>query len=208
MKQSSFLNQVYIALTNALNTPSILALLEVYGYNAKKIREGLKQYEKIEQLKQQQEDATLEARMASQTLQSARQQLITLFQMHLETARMAYKREADYTDTLLLVQPRSKTTPELLAQTKRFYNNIPIALMEKYHAPQKELNEAAKLVAQVKELVALQRKTQAQVQTLTQIRKAALADLKDWMRTFYTIAKLALREHPQQLEALDIVVPS
>ncbi|MGD1891081.1 MAG: hypothetical protein ACFB15_10870 [Cyclobacteriaceae bacterium] len=208
MKQNSFIKQVYVALTNALNSPEILALLQAFGYDEKKLQAGLKQYDNLEQLKQQQYLADLEAKTASQTLQTARQQLITVFQMHLDTARLAYKREADYTDTLSLVQSRSKTVPDLLAQVKKFYANIPVALMEKYHVPQKELNETNKLIQQVMELEALQRRTQAQVQDLTQMRKAAMAELKDWMKTFYTVAKLALREHPQQLEALDIIVPS
>jgi hypothetical protein len=208
MKQNNFLKQVYVALTNALNSPEILALLQAFGYDDKKIRSGLKQYDDLEQLKQQQYLAELEAKTASQTLQSARQQLITVFQTHLDTARLAYKREEGYTDTLSLVQSRSKTVPDLLAQVKKFYANIPVALMEKYHVPQKELNETNKLIQQVMELEALQRRTQAQVQDLTQMRKAAMAELKDWMKTFYTVAKLALREHPQQLEALDVVVPS
>lgn len=208
MKQNNFLQQVYIALTNALNSPEILALLQEFGYDDKKVRDGLKRYDKVVQLNQQQQLVTLEARTASRALQESRQQLTTIFQSHLDIARLAYKREAGYTDTLSLTQARGKTTPDLLAQTKRFYANIPVALMEKYHVPQKELTEANKLSQQVMDLVALQRRTQGQMQEFTQVRKAAVAELKDWMNTFFTIAKIALREHPQQLEALDIVVPS
>ncbi|MEM6845532.1 MAG: hypothetical protein AAF632_25180 [Bacteroidota bacterium] len=208
MKQNNFLNQVYVALTNALNSSELLALLQQYGYNDKKLRDGLKLYERVEQLNQQQQLTTHAAKTASQTLQDTRQRLIEIFQIHLETARLAYKREAGYEDVLSLTQARSKTTPDLLAQAKRFYANIPVALMEKYHVPQKELNEVAKLVEQVKELVALQRKTQAGMQSLTQTRQTAMFELKDWMKTFFTIAKIALRDHPQQLEALDIVVSS
>ncbi|WKN43911.1 hypothetical protein [Tunicatimonas pelagia] len=208
MKQNDFLKQVYVALTNAASSPELLSLLKEYGYNDKKLREGLKLYNDVEQLNQQQQLANQEAKTTVQSLQATRQQLIDTFQTHLDTARLAYKREADYTDTLSLTQARQKTVPDLLAQTQQFYANIPVALMEKYHVSQQELTDSASLVQQVKDLVALQRKAQAQVQTLTQTRQAAMAELKDWMKIFFTIAKVALREHPQQLEALDIVVPS
>ena len=208
MKQSKFLQQVYVSLTNSLNSPELLILLQEYGYDEKKLRDGLKRYEEMEQLNRQQQLALHAAKSASQALQEARKQFISLFQVHLETARLAYKREAGYTDTLSLTQGRSKAIADLLAQARTFYAHIPVALMARYHVPQKELTEAGRLATRVMELLALQRKTQAQVQTLTQTRKAAMAELKTWMRTFLTIAKLALREHPQQLEALDIVVAS
>ena len=208
MKQNNFLKQVYIALTNTLNSPELLVAFQEFGYNEKKLRDGLKRHTHIGQLIQQQQLAQHELKTATRALQEARQKLISLFQIHLDTARLAYKREAGYTDTLSLTRRRSRATADLCTQAKTFYANIPVELMEKYHVPQKELNDASKLATQVMELVALQRKAQAHVQDLTQTRKAALADLKTWMQTFLTIAKLALREQPQQLEALDIVVTS
>ncbi|MEQ9441213.1 MAG: hypothetical protein RIG62_19375 [Cyclobacteriaceae bacterium] len=208
MKQNKFLKQVYVALNNALNNPELQTILQEYGYNEKKLRDGLKRYEGIEQLTQQQQMAWYQAKSTSQILKDTRQQLTVLFQMHLDTARLAYKREAAYTDTLGLTRARNKATLDLLDQARMFYTHIPVAMMEKYHAPQKELNEAGKLVNRVFELVALQRQAQAQVQTLTQTRNAAIHDLKIWMRSFLTIAKIACHEHPQQLEALDVVVTS
>ena len=95
---------------------------------------------------------------------------------------------------------------DILAQAETFYTQIPVPMMEKYHVPRKELNEATKMVTKVRELQALQRHTQAQVQSLTQQRLQAIESLQTWMRRFMTVAKVALEEQPQQLEALNQTV--
>ena len=81
-------------------------------------------------------------------------------------------------------------------------------MMEKYGVPRKELNEVAKLATKVLNLQAMQRDTQSQVQTLTQLRQQALKNLQTWMRRFLTVAKVALEEQPQQMEALGKTVAS
>lgn len=202
IKQNLFLEQTYGAITNALNDPSLLAALVVYGYHEARLQEGLNLYTHVKQLTQQREQATQAAGEASAMFQSARDRLMTLLQAHRDTARLAYKREAAYTDHLKLTQRLKGATADRLAQAETFYANVPRAMMEKYQVPRKELNEAAKLVAQVRDLHAVQRKAQGQVQTLTQARLQALKELEVWMRRFMKVAKVALEEQPQQLEAL------
>ncbi len=206
MKQNLFLQQTYVAIANTLSSPELLTVLQTYSYDEKKMREGLKRYERVKQLTQQRKQAIQVSKSVSETLQEAKERLIVLFQLHLETARLAYKRETSHTDHLDLTRARQRATLELLAQAEEFYANIPAEMMEKYHAPKKELAEAAKLIHRVMELVAMQRQTQGQVQTLTKVRTEALEDLQIWMRKFMTIAEAALDDNPQQMEALNKTV--
>lgn len=208
MKQNLLLKQAYIAIINTLSAPALLAILSQYSYDEKKMRDGLKRYENIKQLTQQRKQATQIARSVSRTLQEAKDRLNGLFQLHLDTARLAYKREAAYIDDLKLTRGRKNAILDLLTHAEEFYANIPTEMMEKYHAPKKELTEAARLVDKVMELAAMQRQAQGQVQALTKARTAALEDLQVWLRKFMTIAEAALDENPQQLEAFNKVVPS
>ncbi len=135
--------------------------------------------------------------LALSPYQSSREQLVALFQMHREVARVAYKREAAYTDHLKLTGARETTIVDLIVQAETFYANVPVPMMEKYHVPRKELNEVVKLITKVQELQAMQRDTQSQVQSLTQLRLRAINALQTWMRRFMTVAKVALEEQPQ-----------
>ena len=204
--QNALLGEAYVAIRNAMNNPKLQEALGRYGYDAARLQEGLTQHATVKQLTQQREQATQTARETAALYQSSKEQLVGLFQMHREIARIAYKREAAYTDHLKLTGARQTVIVDLLAQAETFYANVPVPMMEKYGVPRKELNEVARLVTKVQELQALQRDTQSQVQSLTQTRLQALETLQTWMRRFMTVAKVALEEQPQQLEALNRTV--
>ena len=207
-KQNALLTKAYVAISNATHDPLLQAALARYGYDATRLREGSAHHATVNRLTQQRERATQTARETALLYQQSKEQLIELFQTHRELARLAYRREAQYTDHLRLTGPREKGLSDMLAQAETFYTHVPVPLMEKYHVPHKELKEAAKLVTKVRELQAMQRHTQSQVQSLTRSRRQALKQLQTWMRRFMTVARVALEEQPQQLEALSQTVPS
>ena len=206
--QNVVLDEAYLAITNALNIPELRGPLSRYGYDEARLRDGLTYHTTVKQLTQQREQATRTARETVALYQESKDRLLDLFQTHRDTARLAFKREPAYTDYLKLTQRRKRATTDMLAQAETFYLNVPVAMMEKYRVPRKELNEAAKLVTQVRDLRALRNHTQGQVQSLTQSRLRALEALQTWMRRFLTVAKVALEENPQYLEALNQTVAS
>lgn len=204
--QDKFLQRTLIALTNALNTPELLAALERFTYDAAAIQEALAIYERIEDLTQQRERALEAQYQTTQLLNQAKEELLYLFKVHTDTARLAYRREAQYQDTLNLSAAAPRETAACLRHIKRFYAHVPAAMMAKYHVPQKELAQSAKLRQRVQEVLALQKKTMSQPQQLTQARQQALTELQTWMRRFDKTAQLAFDDQPQQLEALGKVV--
>ena len=206
--QNTLLNEAFITISNALNNPQLQEALSHYGYTAPRLRTGLEHHAAAKQLTQQRQRAIQTAKETAELYQRSREQLVDLFQTHREVARVAYKREAAYTDHLKLTGARETALVDLLVQAENFYANVPVPMMEKYHVPRKELNEVAKLVTKVQELQAMQRDTQSQVQSLTQLRLRAIKALRTWMRRFMTVAKVALEEQPQQLEALGQTVAS
>ncbi len=205
-KQNVLLDKAFVAISNAIHDSQLQAALADYGYDAARLQGGLTRHTTVQQLTRQRGQATQTARETAALYQQAKEQLTELFQMHRELARIAYRREAQYTDHLKLTGPRQTNLPDLLAQAETFYAQVPVALMERYRVPRKELNEVAKLVTKVRELQAMQRRTQGQVQSLTQTRLRALKDLQTWIRRFMTVARVALEEQPQQLEALSQTV--
>ena len=60
----------------------------------------------------------------------------------------------------------------------------------------------------VMQLLAAQALAKARAQDLTQQKQQQMEKMELWMRQFYKVAKVALSDAPQQMEALGIVVPS
>ncbi|MEM9672063.1 MAG: hypothetical protein AAF992_05680 [Bacteroidota bacterium] len=207
VKEAYFLNQVDVAVDNALSTPEILSQLEVYGYDAKKIKQGQAMRRALDELMMQQEDAHLAAKDATRVLNEVRQQAETMFGTHLSIARIAFRDDTTFWNALKLGQARERNLPDWLVQVQRFYTRIVVVAkeMEKYNVPQKELIETRKLIAQIGNLQRLQKKAKGQAQMATQAKNMAINDLEIWMRRFIRIARVALEENPQQLEMLGFV---
>ena len=105
-RQDVFLQRTYIALTNLINSPELLAVVAEYSYTEKKIREALKLHSTVEQLTVERERAQETQYQATQRLTEAKEKLMSTFRMHQETARLAYQRDAkQYQDTLLALSP-------------------------------------------------------------------------------------------------------
>ncbi|WKN31787.1 hypothetical protein PZB74_00245 [Porifericola rhodea] len=205
-KISLFMKDTYIALQNALYTPEILNALSRYGYSEKKIKGAMERLQHVKQVGIARDEASRYARAATRNLQLAKASLKELFQIHIETARLAFKREADYSDDLHICVRIKGGTMEWLAQVERFYANVPIEMMEKYHVPKEELEQVAVMQSRVMELMASQSANKSKEQELTQQRNAEIKALELWMRHFMKIAEVALNDSPQQLEALNKVV--
>lgn len=208
VKETHFLNQVDIAIDNALSIPEIIEKLSDYGYDARKLRKGQEMRRAIDGLRMQQEDAQIAAKDATRTLNEVRQQVDTMFVSHLAIARIAFKDDRTFWNALKLGQARERNLPDWLTQVQRFYNRIVVVanVIERYNIPKKELIETRKMIAQIGNLQRLQKKAKGQAQIATQNKNDALNELELWMRRFLRIARVALDDNPQQLEMLGVVV--
>lgn len=205
-KQNQFLQRTYVALTNALNTPELLSKLSQYSYDAQKISEGLSLYDRIKNLTRQREQAKEAQYQATQLLNATKDELLYIFKVHTDTARLAYQREPQYQDTLEIARAAPRDTAACLQHIQCFYAHVPAPMMAKYHVPPKELTQATQLVARVQELLALQKKSMSQPQQLSEARTHLLDELQTWMRRFEKISQVAFDDQPQQREALGQVV--
>jgi len=202
-RQDVFLQRTFIAITNVLNSPELLSVTTKYSYTEKVLRDALKLHSSVERLTVERERAQEAQYQATQQLNQAKEELLTTFRIHLQTARLAYQRDADqYQDTLRLTGPIPRNTTDCLRHIKRFYTHIPVAMMEKYATVSKELTDASRLVDQVLQLLALQTSAKSVPQQLSDTRQQTLHQLQVWMYRFEKIAQVAFADQPQQLEAL------
>ncbi|MEQ9437951.1 MAG: hypothetical protein RIG62_02845 [Cyclobacteriaceae bacterium] len=206
--EATLIRQFKIATHNALAFPEILQQLEQHTLNEAKVKEGKKIGQRAIQLRQQHQQLKADSKEATRLFQEAFAKADFLYGEHRTLAQVAFKDQATAWDKLNLNGSRKLPLIHWLEQAQQFYSNaLPYTdTLAKYNMPQATLNEARKLVDHIETLDILRQQTKSQLQVLTQQKQEAMTELEQWMRRFYRIARVALEEQPQHLEALGLVV--
>lgn len=207
-KQSTFLHQSTIALTNAQRSADILQALVKHGASEYTIKQLEEQLAVVQDLDNQYDDTTAEAKGATKTLHAVREEGSKLYGQHVLVARVAFRNEPVWLEKMELIGPRQKSLPAWIRQASSFYRHAP-AVKNKltlFQIPAKEITEMNKLLARMVELRILQVDLKGRAQVISQQKKRAQATLRQSMARFYRIARIALDEEPQYLEVLGLSV--
>ncbi|PWJ40046.1 hypothetical protein [Sediminitomix flava] len=98
-----------------------------------------------------------------------------------------------------------------LDYTENFYTtaledaNI-LARLARLKITTEELQETQAMIAAVRNSKLVHRNEIAESQEATRAKDKALAELDEWMRDFYDMAKIALEDSPQMMESLGVFV--
>lgn len=208
MNQLKLLQDVALVITNVKEDKDILRQLSKLSYDLKSIESAEKLYHQFRELIMQQEDAHLAAKEMTRTLQDTRQLIQQKYQKHLSLTRLIFAEDKKAFEELGLKGKRMQRMDKWLKQCQRFYYHAGayVALFEKYNIPSSEIEEMQTLLEQVHQIYAKQKAAQSQAQVLTQKKMEVGAALEKWYRKFIKVARIALEEQPQQLEALGVVV--
>ena len=203
-----FVSRLATALANALRSPKILEALAQHGIDELQIKRMQTQVGDIKHLDHQYHDATAEGKVATQALHAVREQAQQLYSRHVLLSRVALEDQPGLQEKMQLNGPRKKRWGEWMSQASNFYRHA-VSVKEtlaSFNIPTKELSEMQKLLDRITELQDLQIQLKGHVQVVSEQRKVAYATLKKSISRFFQIAKIALDEEPQQLEALGLVV--
>ena len=208
LKQSTFLHQTSIALTNAQRSAEILQALTKHGADEWLIKQLEKQLRNVEKLENQHNDTVAEAKGTTQSLYAVREQGNKLYAQHVLLARVAFKDQPIWLEKMELVGPREKSLPAWIRQASNFYRHAPTVkdTLVAFQVPTKEIAEMQKLLTQMMELRSLQVDLKGRAQVLSGEKKRAYATLQQDMDRFFRIAKIALDVDPQHLEMLGLPV--
>lgn len=204
------MERVRIAIQGALNSPSILKQLALYGYDRKKVLEGKALYEKMKLLEntmKQEKGAQLKT---TDELHAAFDQAYRQYIKHVKIARMAIPHNRELWRILDLSGERKRTISGWLYQAETFYMNLYHieSAMANFGVTSEELSQAQAMMEAVAAARVKQFGDISEAQLAKKERDNALGALNDWYRKFIIIAKVALDNNPQMLEALGIMVRS
>ncbi len=198
------LNRACLTIEGALYNKHILKELAKFGYTEARIREGKALCERVRLLLSAQSDGRGGQKDRTQAFREAQEAIQEQYSYHRATAQLALRHERSWWDTLQLTAPTKKTVAEWLGQVQSFYQNITRVApqMRKHGVTLEELQQTSEMIAAAIDLRVQQASKRSEAQSATQKRKAAMAELTAWLQDFRYIAKYALKDDPQQLEAL------
>ncbi len=211
VSMDQFLSQARLAIHNARHTPDILAALSAFGYDEARLQEGAALLAEAESLHARQVKEYGEQYQATAALNQARQAAEGRYNTHRRLARIALKGEPERQKAIKLQESRKRSLSGWLQQASVFYANTlgdaeVLAGLARFNVTQADLEAAQAAVQQVADLDAAQEREKSEAQRATKERDAALDALGDWLADMKEVARIALADDAQMLEALQFDV--
>lgn len=178
-----------------------------------KFLERVRLHAQAQSMKDRHEQEGIDSRLASNVYRDAFEDLQALFKRHRDLVRIFFKRRPDVLVRFAVSGRLPTKYNEFFDRSRRFYQTIqnnpdlqelvlPLDI-----TPEVVADCLAKLDELLNARASFDKET-AEWQDATQEKNRTLLELKEWMDDFDTVAKVALYDNPQLLEALGIFVRS
>lgn len=211
MSQDDFLVQSKMRIENGIKDSKIASKIATRGYTPEKMSEGKLLYEEASDMaeKQKAEYGELEGAYKKRDVEKWKAE--EDFRDHRKLAKIGLKNDIAGLVTLGLTGVRPQSFSGWERETRNFYNNISnnqewLDAMAHKGVTVEELDASKQKVAEVSTLNEVVRQEMGDAQNATVLRDAKLDELNEWINDFEEVAKIALKDQPQLLEKLGIIV--
>jgi len=200
-----------VALTNAETQSQIAATMSEFGYTTEVIAEGKALLAETQNMFIQNKHEDNETRVAYADFASKSLTLTETYTLHRKKAKVVFRNDDIQLQNLALKGRVPKAYINWVATMKTFYTEIIAdtdlqAKLARLKFPKEEAEESIAAINEMEAARAVYLREIGESQEATQVKDAAFAKLDKWMQDFYAVAKIAMDEKPQLLEALGILV--
>jgi len=207
------LEQYRVALANAASQPQISTTMAEFGYDSATIAIGKALFDATRLAMDSNKRETDESLAAYNVFDIKKQELADVYSSHRRKAKVVFRNNAVTADKLELTGSLPQAYIKWLETVKKFYttaiaNSDIQTKLSRLKITANDLNVANALISVVEALRAAYLKEKGESQDATTIKDAAFAKLDEWMREFFAVARIAMEDNPQLLEALGVVVKS
>lgn len=204
------IEEAQVLIRNATQHPVIKKKLSEYGYNAQKMQAGITLLNQVQLLQQVKKDQYLSRQQISHMLQAHEATMRRHFREHRTIARCTFSEDPGTLQRLGLHRPIATRKPVWRAQVAEFYQELlrtpdPV---NRYGLTKAHIEQAQAMIEAIAESYSQRLEKKADAQHATRKRNEARAALKAWIKDFKAVARVALRQDAQLLEALGISVAS
>jgi hypothetical protein len=203
------LHNIENGISGARNHPEILERMNSYGYTAERITGGEELLKNARRQVARHSEEYSEQYVATEELEKSRATTYTEYIITLKVVRVAFKNQPGKLPDFNATGRRKRSLSGWLNDARVMYTNLqsPEALevMSKYGYTSERLQKEYQQVEEVSQLHSKRLAETSGAQQSTQERDAAIDEVCNWFSDFRAIARVALYDKPQLLEALGIV---
>lgn len=211
--ETALLEQYRVALENASQQPKIAAAMSQLGYDAAKISEGITLLTQTREAYDNNKGEDDDSSEAYDAFATHKQKLAETYRMHRKKAKVVFHDDPVIAEKLDITGPIPKAYLNWLETVKKFYA---VALMDadiraalsSLKITGEDLNDAREAINELESARSGYLMEKGEAQDATKTKDAAFAQMDKWMRKFYAVARIALEDRPQLLEALSKQVKS
>lgn len=207
------LEQSRIALENAITNPQIAASLNEVGYGKAKLQEGKALLKKAQTAYDANKKEDVEASLAYTRFDGKKKELENEYRAHRKRAKVIFEDNPDILLRLDIHRATPTTYLSWMDSIKQFYTEATTdeaikTALKTLKVKEDDLLVALGMIPQIEELRKAYLNEKGESQDATKVKDTALKDLDKWMRTFFSIASIALEDNPQLMESLSKLVKS
>jgi hypothetical protein len=209
--EASILDTYRIALENAGSQPDIASELYELGYDAVKIYEGKKKLAFAITVYNSNKQETVETTEASAQFKKAQQTLVRTYMVHRKKGKIIFRDQPETLKRLQLTGTFPIAYIRWFEAVKTFYSTLSsepdlLLQMQGLKVDAALVAEAQTQIKLVEDKRAIYLREKGESEDATQKKDKAFAEIDRWMSDFYAVARIALEDRPQLLEALGKVV--
>jgi hypothetical protein len=207
------LHSIENGILGASNSPEIQEKLIPFGYSPEKIAQGITLLNKAKHLTAAQVGNYGDQYSATDEVDRVWEEKYSMYMVTVKVTRVAFKDRPDLLVKFRVTGRRSRSLSGWLNNARIMYANIldtpeALSILAQFGYTSEKLSAERDAVEQVEALHSKRLAEKSEAQQGTVERDKALDELCNWFSDFRAIARIALYDAPQQLEALGITVRS
>lgn len=209
--EAKTLEQYRVTLENTALQPQIATTMAEYGYGTADMATGQALYDTTVQAFGSSATESDEASAAYAVFDTKKNELGDIYSAHRRKAKVVFHEDFVTAKKLGITGTMPVAYVNWLDTVSKFYT-VSIKDVEiqtklgRLKITLDDLNATNALIPDVKASRAAYLKEKGESEDATSKKDAAFGKLDDWMREFYSIAKIAMEDNPQLLEALGLTV--
>ena len=211
--EAAILEKYRVAFANAEDMPQIATAIAEYGYDAETMAQGKALHTAAQNAYDLNKTEDAESLVAHNIFEEKRSVVAKIYAEHRKKAKAAFRNDANTSIELAITGTLSNVYVKWLETVKRFYL-VALAstdIQTKLNRFKITVEDLTAVNAKIVELETARNnymREKGESQDATKAKNAALILIDDWMSEFYEVAKIALEDQPQLLEALGVIVRS
>jgi len=197
-----------VMLYNAKNTSTITKRMASFGYNGNKMLKGITLLDDVLQAQSTKDIQYGAQKSATDALNTEWNTFKKTYNEHVALARIAFKEDNGAYSTLNLDESRQATIGAWLTQAASFYQQLSAYATDiaRFDISPEDIQAAQAKIQALKNLRDTQMQRKGEAQDATEQRNETMKALDEWMTEFRQIARIAMKDNPQLLETLGMVV--